>query len=81
MDEAKYYLRKFNINYCRDKYSALKNADALIIVTEWKEFRSPDFSIIKESMKGDLIVDGRNIFNKKFLETQGLKYLQIGVND
>ena len=81
VDEAKYYLRKFNINYCRDKYSALKNADALIIVTEWKEFRSPDFSIIKENMKGDLIVDGRNIFNKKFLETQGLKYLQIGVKD
>ena len=50
-------------------------------MTEWKEFRSPDFSIIKESMKGDLIVDGRNIFNKKFLETQGLKYLQIGVKD
>jgi len=81
IEEAKYYLRKFNINYCKDKYSALKNADALIIVTEWKEFRSPDFSIIKEHMKGDLIVDGRNIFNKKFLETQGLKYLQIGVKD
>ena len=53
----------------------------LVLVTEWKEFRSPDFNKIKNSMSGKLIVDGRNQFQKDFLKEIGFKYLQIGVKD
>ena len=57
----------------------LKNADALILVTEWKEFRSHDFSKIKKLMKGNLFIDGRNQFKNKYIESKGLKYIQIGL--
>ena len=79
--EAQYYLKGLDVNYFEDKYSVLKNADALILVTEWKEFRSPDFDIIKDKMKGSLIVDGRNQFDSNFMVSKGFKYLQIGVKD
>jgi UDPglucose 6-dehydrogenase len=79
MDEAKFYLKDIEVNYCNDKYSVLEGADALILVTEWKEFRSPDFDLIKSKMKGNLFIDGRNQFKKEFAESNGFKYLQIGV--
>ena len=79
MHEATFYLKGFNVNYCDDKYSVLENADALVLVTEWKEFRSPDFDLMKTKMKGNLFIDGRNQFKSDFIEGKGLKYLQIGV--
>jgi len=79
MDEAKFYLKDLNVNYCNDKYSALEGADALILVTEWKEFRSPDFTLIKSKMNGNLFIDGRNQFTSDFIQSKGFKYLQIGV--
>jgi len=79
MDEAKFYLKNTQVNYCNDKYSALDGADALILVTEWKEFRSPDFDLIKSKMNGNLFIDGRNQFKSDFISGKGLKYLQIGV--
>ena len=79
MDEAKFYLKDTQLNYSNDKYSVLENADALILVTEWKEFRSPDFDLIKSKMKGNLFIDGRNQFKKEFIESHGFKYIQIGV--
>jgi UDPglucose 6-dehydrogenase len=79
MDEAKFYLKHIKVNYCNDKYTALDNADALILVTEWKEFRSPDFDLIKSKMNGNLFIDGRNQFKKEFIEGNGFKYIQIGV--
>jgi len=79
MDEAKFYLKDIKVNYCNDKYSALEGADALILVTEWKEFRSPDFDLIKSKMNGNLFIDGRNQFKKEFIESNGFKYIQIGV--
>ena len=79
MDEAKFYLKDLNINYCDDKYSVLLDADALILVTEWKEFRSPDFNLIRSNMKGNLFIDGRNQFRSDYIENIGFKYLQIGV--
>ena len=60
MVEAQYYLKDIEINYHQDKYSALDYADALIMVTEWKEFRSPNFDLMKSKMKGDLFIDGVN---------------------
>jgi UDPglucose 6-dehydrogenase len=79
MDEAKFYLKDMQVNYCNDKYSVLEGADALILVTEWKEFRSSDFDLMKSKMNGNLFIDGRNQFNKEFIESNGFKYLQIGV--
>ena len=81
MKEAKFYLKDYDVNYFSDKYSTLVDADVLVLVTEWKEFRSPDFDKIKEKMKGNLIVDGRNQYNSKRLRTKGFTYLQIGVKD
>jgi len=79
MDEAKFYLKDIEVNYYNDKYSVLEGADALILVTEWKEFRSPDFDLIKSKMNGNLFIDGRNQFKKEFIEGNGFKYIQIGV--
>ena len=79
MDEAKFYLKNIKVNYCNDKYSVLDEADALILVTEWKEFRSPDFDLVKSKMNGNLFIDGRNQFKKDFILNKGFRYLQIGV--
>ena len=61
------------------KYEALKGADALILVTEWKEFRSPDFDEIKKALKTPVIFDGRNIYGSKVANKYGFDYYQIGV--
>ena len=79
MDEAKFYLKHIKVNYCNDKYIALDNADALILVTEWKEFRSPAFDLIKSKMNGNLFIDGRNQFKLDYIQNKGFKYVQIGV--
>jgi len=79
MNEAKFYLKNIKVNYCNDKYTALESADALILVTEWKEFRSPDFDLMQSKMNGNLFIDGRNQFKTDFIESKGFKYLQIGV--
>jgi len=78
--EAKFYLKGVEVNYLEDKYSALEGVDALILVTEWKEFRSPDFELIKDKMKGNIFIDGRNQFKKEYILSKGLEYFQIGVN-
>ena len=57
---------------------ALDNADALLIVTEWKEFRSPDFASIKQKLKNPLIFDGRNLYDPKTVKDAGLDYRAIG---
>jgi UDPglucose 6-dehydrogenase len=68
-----------NTAYCESKYDALKDADALILVTEWKEFRSPDFYEIKQRLKNPLIFDGRNQYDAQLLDKIGIEYHQIGV--
>jgi UDPglucose 6-dehydrogenase len=61
-----------------DAYAALDDADALLVVTEWKRFRSPDFDAIRDRMRGDLIFDGRNIYDPKAVRAHGLKWRGIG---
>ena len=80
MDEAQnYYLKNIdNINYVTSKYQALENANALVLLTEWKEFRSPDFTEIKKLLKTPVIFDGRNQYNAFNLEDKGFEYYQIG---
>jgi len=79
IEEAQFNLKGIEVNYCSDKYSALDGADALVLVTEWKEFRSPDFELMQSKMNGNLFIDGRNQFKTDFIESKGFNYLQIGV--
>lgn len=81
IDEAKnYYLKDNNhIEYVDSKYTALSDADALILITEWKEFRSPDWDEIAKRLKNKMVFDGRNQFNKEKLVKLGFAYFQIGV--
>ena len=80
MDEAQHYYLKGieTITYCNSKYEALHNADALILLTEWKEFRSPDFEEIKKQLNIPIIFDGRNQYNAFNLSEKGIEYVQIG---
>lgn len=59
-------------------YEVLKNADALVIFTDWNEFKQSDFNIIKSSLKNKLIIDGRNIYNPEEMKELGFKYYSIG---
>ena len=79
MREAKERYLGDRIHYARSKYSALNHADALLLVTEWKEFRSPDFDEIKRRMRNPVIVDGRNQYSASHLGKLGFVYEQIGV--
>ncbi len=81
MEEAqKCYLKDNDkIVYCGNKYEALEGADALVLVTEWKEFRSPDFDEIRRMLKTPVIFDGRNQYSAKHVKKYGLDYYQIGV--
>lgn len=77
--EAKtYYLKGVDIKYVESKYDALKGADAMILLTEWKEFRVPDFEEIAKLLKGKVIFDGRNQYNSFDLPSRGFEYIQIG---
>ena len=80
MVEAKeHYLKNIaNINYYASKYEVLKNADALVLLTEWKEFRSPDFEELKSQLNNAIIFDGRNQYNVYSLKEKGFEYYQIG---
>ena len=79
MDEGKRVFKdEKNITFADTQDEALKNADALIIVTEWTEFRSPDFALIKASLKSPMIFDGRNLYDPKALLALGFNYFPIG---
>jgi len=66
------------LSYADNQSSALDNADALVIVTEWKEFRSPDFDALKAKLKAPIIFDGRNLYDPKAVRDLGFEYLAIG---
>ncbi|WP_297295264.1 UDP-glucose/GDP-mannose dehydrogenase family protein [uncultured Brachyspira sp.] len=66
------------IKYASSSYDVLENADALLLLTEWNEFRRPDFTRIANILKDKIIFDGRNIYDRNILESRGLKYIRIG---
>ncbi len=79
MDEARHcFPDQPNLSYAENQTTALEGAEALVIVTEWKEFRSPDFASIKKSLKSPVIFDGRNLYDPKFVRDQGFEYFAIG---
>jgi len=66
------------INYAANRYEALDDADALLIVTEWPVFRTPDFDLIKEKLKAPVIFDGRNLYDLERMKECGFYYNSIG---
>ena len=66
------------VEYCRDMYEAALDADALMLVTEWKEFRVPSYAMLAKTMKEKLILDGRNIYDREEAEENGFRYYKIG---
>jgi transcriptional regulator with XRE-family HTH domain len=66
------------IVYCRDMYDAVLDADALLLLTEWKEFRLPGWGVIRKAMRRPLVIDGRNIFDIEELEENNFEYHCIG---
>ena len=79
IEEAKIILGN-KIAYSDNAYSALKNSDALLLITEWREFRSPDWSKVKSELKNLILLDGRNIYDRSDLRSKGFTYYGIGTN-
>ena len=64
--------------YCKDMYEAVVDVDALILLTEWKQFRMPSWNVLKKVMIRPLIIDGRNIYDKDEVVLEGFEYVAIG---
>ena len=67
-----------SVTYCRNMYDAVIDADALLLLTEWKEFRLPSWGVIRKAMRRPLVIDGRNIFDGEELDENGFEYHCIG---
>lgn len=78
MEVTKEHYLQDRIQYATSRYSALDQADALVLMTEWTEFRSLDFDLLKSKMKGCKLFDGRNIYSKEDVESNGFEYFGIG---
>ncbi len=80
MDEARKHLRDVDgeLTYCRKSYEALEDADGLVLVTEWNEFREPDFEKIRDLLREPVVFDGRNIYNPDKLRKLGFTYFGVG---
>ena len=80
LDEAKNYFFKINnsINYFKNEYEAMSGTDALIIITEWNQYRNLDFALVKSLLKTPTIFDLRNIYKRKIIEENGFKYYAVG---
>jgi len=79
MEEAKRLMAKDRgVSFAKTPIEALEGADALIIVTEWKEFRSPDFAEIKSRLKEPVVIDGRNLYDPATMQELGIEYFSIG---
>lgn len=77
MKTSEFYL-KDSVIYAEDEYTALAGSDALLVVTEWNEFRNPDFELMKTKLKQPLVFDGRNIFEPEKMKELGFTYYSVG---
>lgn len=77
MSECKHRIGD-KVTYCKDMYEAAVDVDALLLVTEWKEFRMPSLEVLDRTMKDKVILDGRNIYDAKEMKEKGYKYYKIG---
>lgn len=78
MNECRRRLGDDAVVYCTDMYEAAIDADALLLVTEWNQFRMPSLPVLKKTMANPLIIDGRNIYDREYLEENGFTYTCIG---
>lgn len=78
MNECRRRLGEDAVVYCNDMYEAAVDADALLLVTEWNQFRMPSLSVLARTMKQRVIVDGRNIYDSDYLKDNGFTYYKIG---
>jgi len=79
MNEARrIYGERADLKLCPNAQSALEGADALVVVTEWTNFRSPDFELIRNTLKQPVIFDGRNLYDPALLANLGIRYYSIG---
>lgn len=69
------------LTYCEDQYATLEGADALCIVTEWNEFRNPDFELMKQKMRDPVVFDGRNLYAPEVMRSHGFCYSGIGLHN
>lgn len=81
MNHAREFYLGDKITYCKDAYEACDDADALLLVTEWSEFRIPNWNIVGKLLKNKLIFDGRNIYDQTYLKDLGFKYFGIGLKN
>ena len=77
MEETERRIGK-KVIYCKDMYEAVIDADAIALMTEWKQFRMPSWAIIRKAMKNFVVVDGRNIYDGEELKELGFTYSRIG---
>jgi UDPglucose 6-dehydrogenase len=80
-EAARIYGEREDLKLEKSAMDATKGADALVIVTEWQEFRSPDFETLKTNLRQPVIFDGRNLYDPGFVKRFGLKYYAIGRGD
>ena len=66
------------VEYAADMYDAILNADALLLITEWKQFRLPSWGVLQKSMNKTLIIDGRNVYDAQEMKNLGFEYSCIG---
>ena len=66
------------LSFCKDAYEAAQGADALLIATEWKEFRSPDYDRLRTLLRAPLIFDGSNLYDPALMQRLGFQYFAIG---
>ena len=79
MKEAQHIYVGDKITYAKDAYDACVDADALLLVTEWSEFRIPSWEVLAKLLKNKVVFDGRNIYDRAYLEEMGFGYYGIGV--
>jgi UDPglucose 6-dehydrogenase len=79
MQEAKNHYLGNKVEYSKDGYDACVDADALLLITEWSEFRMPSWDVLSKLMKQKIVFDGRNLYDRKYLEELGFVYHGIGV--
>jgi UDPglucose 6-dehydrogenase len=77
-EAARIYPDQSGLEFCESAYETLDGADALVIVTEWQEFRSPDFQVLKDKLADALVIDGRNLYEPDIMEAMGITYYAIG---
>ena len=82
MEEARrIYSGTVGLELCEDRQDTLTDSDALIVVTEWNEFMSPNFHAIKDALKSPVVFDGRNLYDTDHLNSMGFKHYAIGRGD